>query len=268
MPRLNVIAKGNGDVRAVLHALHEGGAVAWNGLNAALHPRHPGWTARVRHETFTRSDALLAATGATPQSLAARALPLGPFPAEAQFETRLFAEPFDVAVLSIQPDVMNPLVRSQADGHLFYPYGDRAWPEADRLWLAETYRPEPPLDAPQAMAHLARLVERIQAAGTRHVLVFNLSPVIPWERIHCYQGLGETLSQRIRRFNLALTDLSAAAGVSIVDVESVLARAGAERLKVDAVTLTAEGCRLVCEEVVRILEDLGCIADAPVEAGA
>lgn len=260
MPRLNIIAKGNGDVRSALHALHEDGVVRWNGINEVLRARRPGWTARVLHETMTRSDALLAQPGAPPPSLAGRDLSLGPFPIATQFGTRLFTEAPDVVVLSIQPDVMNGLVRHRGDGHLLYPYDAETWPASDRAWLTAGYSSEPPLDASQAMANLAGVVARLRDAGDPHILVFNLSPVVPWERVHCYQGLGETLAQRIRRFNLALADLSAETGVSIVDVDAVVARGGAERLKLDTIALTAEGCRRVCEEVVDILDDLGAFA--------
>jgi hypothetical protein len=262
MPRLNIIAKGNADVRSVLHALHEDGAVRWNGLNAILRERRPGWTARVIHETMTRSDAVLAATAVVPPALAGRALRLGPFPAGSQFHSRLFQEPAEVVVLSIQPDVTNALVRHRGDGHLFSPYGAGSWPAADRRWLADNYLPEPLLQAGQSMDNFARIVARLRRNGDPLILIFNLSPIVPWERVHCYQGVGETLVQRIRRFNLALTELSADTGISIVDVDAVLARAGAARLKVDAMTLTAEGCQLVCEEVVRVLDDLGCFAQA------
>jgi hypothetical protein len=56
-----------------------------------------------------------------------------------------------------------------------------------------------------------------------------------------------------------LAELSEDLGISIVDVESILARAGADKLKVDAMHLTADGYRLVAEEVVKILVDLGVI---------
>ena len=55
-----------------------------------------------------------------------------------------------------------------------------------------------------------------------------------------------------------LAKLVAAIEFSIVDVDRVVAGAGADRLKVDLFHLTAEGWRLVAEEVVRILEERGC----------
>ncbi len=260
MPRLTIMAKGNADVRDSLYALHEDGGVAWNGINAVLRERHPEWTARVIHETMTRSDALLAPAVPVPPALAGRDLPLGPYAVGGQFATRLFDGGADVVILSIQPDVMNRLVRHRGDGHLFYPHEVRAWPAEDRRWLADAYQPEPPLDPGQSMAHLAGIVARLRERGDPLILIFNLSPIVPWERIHCYQGIAETLAERIHRFNLALAELSRATGISIVDVDAVLARAGAERLKLDAVTLNAEGCRLVAKEAVRILDDLGCFA--------
>jgi hypothetical protein len=62
----------------------------------------------------------------------------------------------------------------------------------------------------------------------------------------------------VRRFNLGLAELATRLDFSIVDVDRIVACAGADRLKVDLVHLTAEGLRLVTEEVVRILEERGC----------
>lgn len=260
MPRLTIMAKANADVRDSLQALHENGEIAWNGINPILREKHPEWTARVIHETMTRSDALLASDIAIATAAAERDLPLGPFPIASQFETRLFESGSDVILLSIQPDVMNRLVRHRGDGHLLYPYEAERWSADDRRWLIEQYQPEPPLDPSQSMANLARIIERIRGTANPLILIYNLSPIVPWERLHCYQSMEETLAERIRRFNLALIELSRQTGISIVDVDAVLARAGADRLKADALTLNAEGCRLVAEEVLRILEDLGCFA--------
>jgi lysophospholipase L1-like esterase len=74
--------------------------------------------------------------------------------------------------------------------------------------------------------------------------------------VHCLQGLGEIYATRIRRFNLGLADLSEATGISIIDVDAIVARAGADRMKLDAIHLAPDGYRLVAEEVVRVLEDL------------
>ena len=90
--------------------------------------------------------------------------------------------------------------------------------------------------------------------------------MVPGERIHSHEGLDELFSTRIRRFNLGLIRLSQETGISIIDVDGLLARAGAEQLKLDTIHLTGEGSRLVAEEVVRVLDDLGCLP--PSEASA
>ena len=256
--RLTIFAKGNGDLRDSLVARREGGAVAWNGINAALGEQHPGWRAHVRHETLGRSDALLAADGAVPQPLRDAPLPLGAYPMDSQFSVRLFAGAADVVILSIQPEVMNGLACHRGDGHLLHLDGIDGWDDPVRCRFATDYRPLPPLEPEQAMANLGRIVERLRAAASPHILIYNMSPIVPWERVHNHRGLGESLSERIRRFNLALVELSRATGVSIVDVDAVLAREGAARLKVDAVQLNAAGCRIVAREVVRIFAELGC----------
>src|SRR5579864_5182985 len=79
--RVTIFAKGNLDVRDTLHGLRIGGKVLWNGINEIVRSRFPHTVVRLRHETATRSDALLAATGTDPGEVAARSLPLGPFPA-------------------------------------------------------------------------------------------------------------------------------------------------------------------------------------------
>jgi lysophospholipase L1-like esterase len=86
-----------------------------------------------------------------------------------------------------------------------------------------------------------------------------MSPIVPGETIHCHQGMDQSYSTRIRRFNLGLIELSEATGVSIIDVDSLVARKGADALKLDAIHLTPPGYQLIAEEVVRVLEDLGVL---------
>jgi hypothetical protein len=260
--RLNLFVKGNVDLRDSLLYSRVGGTVAWNGINEVVRRQFPGSVVRIRHETWTRSDALLAAGDVVPLELLARRLPLGPYPAESQFSRALFTSSADAVVLSIQPDVMGRLYRHRRDGYLLYPSWLESWSLGDRQWLRENFEDVGLLGARASMDNFARICEELRGRPDVPILVYNLSAVVPGEQVHCYEGLGEVLATRIRRFNLALVELSERTGISVVDVDAVLARAGADRLKVDAIHLTAEGYRLVAEEVVRILEDLGCFDGA------
>jgi hypothetical protein len=259
---MTILAAGNGDVRDCLHALRENGLVVWNGVNAVLRARHPEWSARVIHRTMARSDAVLAADGAVPPDLIDRAFPQDPFSARSQCAPDLFDIPADVVILSIQPDVMNPLCRHRDDGHYLYPYDMGEWPDEERRWLMDHYDPVPMIDAAESMRDLERIIARIREKRQPHILIFNMSATMPWERVRCYRGLGETLSERIRRFNLALMSLSRSTGIAIVDVDAILAGAGVTGLKIDPVTLSAEGCRIVTEEVVAILDEIGALRQA------
>jgi hypothetical protein len=260
MKRLTILAKANADVRDSLYAQVENGIVAWNGINSALAGQLAAPKIRVLHETMTRSDAVAGLRGAGAPAGLDRTLPLGPFKPAAQFSTRLYEGGFDAVVLSIQADVMHRLARHRADGHLFLPHGAGDWDAADREWLISHYDEAPPLAPEQSMHFLARLARRVRRARDVPILIYNLSPVLPWERIHDYRGTDETLGERIRRFNLALIGLSRAEGLSIIDVESIVARLGVAEAKRDAVILTARGCAGVAAEVVRVLGDLGCLA--------
>lgn len=262
--RITLFAKGNLDLRDSLHA-YRGGQGGWNGVNEILRARFPGWLARVRHETWTRSDALLEARGSVPDGLAREGLSLllGPYPAASQFSRAVFEDRgADVVVLSVQPDVTATLVRHGREGYLFFPYGCEHWPPADRRWLRDGFVPCGLLGPEESMRNLERIVAALRDRPVPpRILVYNLSSVVPGEWVHSHEGLADTLSTRIRRFNLGLTELSRRTGVSVVDVDAVVARAGADRVKTDAVHLTAEGCRLVAEEVVQVLDQLGCFAE-------
>lgn len=257
MKRVTLFAKGNVDIHDSLHSCRLGGNLLWNGLNEVLRKTHPHISARLRHETLSRTDALLAATGTVPETVAARHLELGSYPAESQFSNKLFTIPADAVILSIQADITDRLSRHKAAGFLLYPSEASVWPEEDRLWLRSDFTSLGLLSVEESMANLAEVVERIRETRDVPILIYNLSPIIPGDAVHCYMGLDETYATRIRRFNLALIELSQAIGISIVDVDAIMARHGTERLKLDTVHLTPEGYECVAQEVVRILDDLG-----------
>jgi hypothetical protein len=258
--RLTIFAKGNLDVRDTLHTLRVGGEVRWNGINDVVRERFPRTVVRLRHETWTRSDALVASDGTVPPALASRTLPLGAHPIASQFSLAIFETDADAYVLSIQPDIATNLFRDRIDGTLFMAGDLAAWTDDDRRWLDGRFDPTGLIDADASMANLAAIVARIRTRSDAPILVYNVSSVVPGDTVHCFEGLGETLATRIRRFDLALAELSARTGISIVDVDAVVARAGADCLKLDAFHLNAEGCRHVAEETVRVLDQEGAFA--------
>lgn len=257
---LTIFAKGNLDVRDSLHALRRGETVVWNGVNEIVRARFPGASVRVRHELWTRSDALLEATGGIPPALLNRGFPLDPYDLTTQFSRAVFDSDADAFVFSLQPDVMTALVRHRRDGYLLYPHDREKWPGDDQRRLAEEFTPASFLDVEQSMRNISEIVTRMRANTDAPILIYNMSAVVLGESVRCYTGLPEVLSTRIRRFNLGLTELSRETGVSVIDVDRIVACGGADRLKLDTLHLTAEGCRAVAGDVVDALDELNCFA--------
>jgi hypothetical protein len=259
MRRLTFFVKGNVDVHDSLHSCRIAGALAWNGINEVFRGRAPDAVVRVKHETWTRSDALLHSDGTVPATLSDRQLPLGVYTAPSQFSLALFESAADAIILSIQPDISTRLARHREEGYMIYPYESEKWSGPDREWLKRDFEAVAQPDVDESMANLEAIIGRIRLRSSAPILVYNMSPIIPGESIYSYQGLGETLSTRIRRFNLGLIKLSERTDICIVDVDSLLARKGAELLKLDTVHLTPPAYRLVAEEVYRVLEDAGVL---------
>jgi len=263
--RITIFAKGNVDIHDSLHSCRIGGELKWNGINDSLKSAFPDVKVRLRHETLTRFDALLAADGTVPEAFDGHDLELGTYPLASQFSDKLFTTPCDAAILSILPDVATPLLRHKTEGFLFYPPPEsEGWREQDRAWLRDNFVKDPLVDVETAMENLAAIVERLQADRDIPVLVYNMSPIIPGDMVHCHLGLDDIYSTRVKRFNLALIELSQAIGISIVDIDAIVARGGADRLKVDAMHLAPEGYEAVANEVVRILSDLGTLDSADI----
>jgi hypothetical protein len=257
---IRIFARGNTDVRDSLLWSRVGGVLEWNGINEVLRARHPGVIAKVRHETCARID-LIPLPGETlpsPPEELARRLPCGVHPAARQHRSALFDAPADAVIFSLQSAVLSSLVRHRRDGWLLLPDDFDSWDAASRAWLESQCENAGLAPIEPILRRLAQLIGAVQERLGAPVLVYNLSPVIPGERTHCWLGAEDALGLRVRRFNVGLVDLSMRQDFSIVDVDRVLACAGAERLKVDMVHLKAEGLRLVAEEVVRILEERGC----------
>lgn len=259
MKRLNIFAKGNLDVHDSLHSLRLGGEVRWNGINELVRERNADFKIRVRHETSGNSEALLNAAGEIPDGLAERSLPLDPFTLKSQFGRTLFECEADAYILSIQADIQFKVTRHRRAGYFFSPYNVVQWSPADREWLRAEFELGELLDTDRSMANFETIVSRLRAARDVPILVYNVSSIVPGETIHCHTGMDDILSTRIKRFNLALVELSQRTGISIVDVDRIVARHGAGAMKLDTTHLTEHGCRAVAEEVLRILEDYGCL---------
>ncbi|HEY1725742.1 MAG TPA: SGNH/GDSL hydrolase family protein [Steroidobacteraceae bacterium] len=259
--RLNLFLKGNLDVSDALFGQRVSGRADWNGVNELLRAASRAVTVRLRHEVSIGFAAHAAAQGNVPREVTDRAALLGPFTPAAQFSGSAFTAPHAALVLSIQADLFVPLVRHRTLEYLMHPYELKRWPASDMEWLKSNFVPEPAPTAARSIENLGRVIHRYRRSSDAPILVFNVSSVVPGETIHDYTGATDVMSQRIRRLNCALVDASAELGFSIVDVDRIVAQFGARHLKFDPIHFNAEGCRLVCEETLRILDDHGVLPE-------
>lgn len=254
MNRLTLFAKGNSDLRDCLLFLKQGDEVLWNGINTVVRERHPDYNVRVLHEPWTRSDALLAANGSVPLALEQARLPHTTHPLKYQFSNALFETHADIYLLSIIPDLLNTLARSRDDGHLFLPLATDDYDHLQRTWLRMSYEQLPLLDVDTALANFGMIVARLRERTEAPILIFNCSASLPGNTVFSHLGMADSLSTRIREFNLGLVRLSQQTGIAIVDVDLLFARHGANRMSFAPAHMTAEGCRVAASEVTRIME--------------
>jgi hypothetical protein len=88
--RLTFFVKGNVDVRDSLHFCRIGGELVWNGINEVLREHRVKTLVRIKHETWTRSDALLECAGTVPEAFTGHDLPLGPYSLARSVQQRHF----------------------------------------------------------------------------------------------------------------------------------------------------------------------------------
>ena len=93
-----------------------------------------------------------------------------------------------------------------------------------------------------------------------NVFWMNTTTVDSREHVSNYHGAAEeTRSLRIQRLSLALVGLSHELGISVIDVDRVLAEIGLDHLQDDAARNA-----VIRQEVFRVLEDYGYFDDRPI----
>ncbi len=127
--------------------------------------------------------------------------------------------------------------------------------------------PERGEDAVAAVkADLVACVEAIKEQGT-HVLVANASTVDPDDHVANYHGRTvEPVVLRIHRLDLMLIAVSHEEGVSVIDVDRLIAELGGAGHVAAATRYSETACGRIADETVRILEDYGFFDERPILA--
>lgn len=258
--QLQVFIKGNRDLEDSLLAADEG-------LAALVREKYHGaFRIETVHEPCAPSGLLLQQLEgvAPPEELSEQRLGRDGF-VTAQFESRLFEQPADVVVLSLEPEVRHAPWRHRQQGYLFCPPPgwEEQWSPGQREWLQERFTRQGLIPVSQFRENFVRLIRAVKQRLKAHVVVYNCSTVDPQDQTHSYRGVGQTLALRVHEFNRALMEVSVLEGISIVDVDRLVAELGANRHLTEALSYSAEAHRTFCREFLRVLEEIGFFEKRP-----
>ncbi|MEN8238284.1 MAG: hypothetical protein ABFR53_03670 [Actinomycetota bacterium] len=120
-------------------------------------------------------------------------------------------------------------------------------------------------------ADLVAVIDLIKEKVGAHVLVANASTLDPIQSTFNYHDIDdEPVSLRAHRLDLMLVGVSHTEGISVIDVDRKIAELGGVTGVLAALDYSEAGCRIIAEEIVRVIEDYGFFDDRPllVQVGA
>jgi len=264
---LSLFLKGNEDVRLSFLGFVDGDGSGAGRLGELIRERHPALS-RIQTdvEPCWRSDLLLQQLRDAPAPADLREKGLADDRhLAAQYQSRLFRARPDVVVFSLEPEVRNVLWRHMERGYLFFPPPGReqTWAAAQQETFLREFSSAGLRSVAEFKQNFIQLIREIKRRLDAHVVVFNCSSFDPEERTYDYHGVDDPLSLRVHRFNLALIEISAEEGISILDVDRLVAEIGGERHVSRALRYSREACEVICGEFVRILQDIGFFENRP-----
>jgi hypothetical protein len=118
------------------------------------------------------------------------------------------------------------------------------------------------VDVHRVESDLIAVVDQIKEKIGATVLIANISTLDPTDDTFNYHGIDkEPLSLRAQRLDLMLIGVSHTEGISIIDVDRKIAELGGETGVKAAFDYTEAGCRVIAEEIVRVMDDYGFFDD-------
>lgn len=128
---------------------------------------------------------------------------------------------------------------------------------SDRTWGSQ--------EADEFERSMQSAIQTIKESPGSHVIVLNASSLDPEDHVSDYHGLDrEPRSLTAHRFNLAVMHLSSQEGISIVDVDRLVAEIGGSRSVQGFQDFSAAACEAIVAELVRVIADYGFLDDRPV----
>ena len=265
--RLRVFLKGNQDLADLILSRSHGGQVLDQGLSDLILDKTDGaCRVDIIQEPSGCSDLVVRDMGsATPAVL--REQGLDDVFMKAQFNSRVFSEPdIDLVLFSLHPDVVLSRWRHRGQGYTVGPPSgwEETWSPTQQAWFREEFEPQAPLGPEEFREGLTSFVQEIKDRGGAHIIVLNCSSLDPAAPVYNYHGLDEdTLSVRVHKLNLALMEVSALEGISILDIDRIIAEMGGDEHVSSALQYSPRACQAICREAMVMMDDIGFFEHRP-----
>jgi len=264
--RLRIFVKGDRDLIDSLLARPAGGGRLERGLPELIEEMHNGSIKLdLIHEPCGHSELLWQQLEGLSFPEELRRHGLADDFVEAQFQSRLLAEPVDLVVLSIQPEVTQALWQKRPEGYLICPppRWEQDWSAEQQQWFRDHFEPVGRLGVEQYKEHFRPLFQHLKEQLGVHVIVLGCSSYDPDDLTHRYYGRAETQSERALQLNLALYQISTLDGLSVVDVDRLVAELGGREHVAEAFRYSTRAYEEILKEFLRVVEDIGFFEKRP-----
>ena len=112
---------------------------------------------------------------------------------------------------------------------------------------------------------LVSVIDLVKSEVGAHVFVANLSTLDPRNPVFNYHGLKEEpFSLRAHRLNRMLADVSRERGISVIDVDRVIAEKGGDETVEGPARYNESGLIWIAMEIFRVVEDYGFLDERPI----
>ncbi|CAD5984350.1 class I SAM-dependent methyltransferase [Planktothrix agardhii] len=273
-PTIRILVKGQRDVIDSLLAIIEGGEKIDKGLQDLIDEKYDrAFQTEIIYEPGGRSDLWLQQLKEISFADEFHASEqLGNFSSKqletlliGQYPSLLLAPDIDVIVFSTQAEITKNLWQSRETGYLvdIYENWEYQLSEVEKQEFQQHFYPTGLLSAEQSQANFCQLFQVLKQRIDAYIICYNCCDFAPSDHTTNYHNIGETLCLRIQKLNLALLKLSMQKGISIIDVESLLAELGAGQHVIAALNYSPEAYRAICQEFLRVIIDVGFFENRP-----
>ncbi len=181
-----------------------------------------------------------------------------------QFTTPLGDPDVDVVILSAGSDLSATHWIGGTEGVIVRPPDDtsESWSAESLQALEQNFDEAPLLSAEQYFDVTRQVISKIKAISGAHLLLLGPS-TLGEGRVGTYAGIDDDHRLRAHRVNAAQIRLSMTMGVSLVDVDRVVANLGQGGQVSAPLNYSASIITGICDEIVYVLNDIGFFESRP-----